>query len=424
VASAGGLITSQEVEALREQVNRSLGKYENTERYETLEALCQRCRAVSDLLKEGEARADLQSPDAVQQRITRLSEIRNAPELSEAQRQVLDAAIEKAKAYRAQKEAQAVEWLAGQEQELLKAHVQPEALRHKLLQPPAFLPEAELPRLEELRARVEAALERQRRDKEIQQLLRSLPRVVTLRELRGQQQEVRQWLEEAQSPETRKALEAKVAGLEQQICKVLERIGAYRSQLDGATEYTHVRRLTAELKDFAAQLVDTPEAAEIDELLSRADRLGDYLENLRTFKPAAVESPAHADQQVAEIEKLMELYPELSEAHRKVGQSLITQIRSVVESKRREACKWLANCRARLASEEDLEALEAEMTLPPPFLPEEDRTELASLKHSLRQKLDQNAKERIEQLFMRMSPSERQACLARLSQLLLQGELA
>jgi hypothetical protein len=184
-----------------------------------------------------------------------------------------------------------------------------------------------------------------------------------------------------------------------------------------------VRRLTAELKDFAARLVGTPEATEIDALLSRADRLGDYLENLRTFKPAAVESPVQADQQVAEIEKMMGLYPELTEAHREVGQNLIAEIRSVVERKRREAGEWLANCRTRLDSGEDLEALEAEMTLPPPFLAEEDRNDLANLKHSLRQKLDQNIRERIEQLFMRMSPSERQACLVRLSELL-QGELA
>lgn len=423
VASVEELVTSKEVEALWEKVNRSLGKYENTERYETLEALCQRCRVVGDLLKEGEARADLQSPDAIQQRITRLSDIRNAPELSEAQRQTLEAAIEKAKAYRAQKEVQAVEWLTAQEQELSKAHVHLETLRNRLLQPPVFLPQAELPRLEELRARVDAALERQRRDKDIQQLLRSLPRVTTLSGLREQQQQVRQWLEEAQDPEVRKALEAKVAGLEQQICKVLESIRVYRSQLDGATEYTQARKLVAELKDFAARLVGTPEAAEIDDLFNRADRLGNYLDNLRTFKPEAVESPVQADQQVAEIENLMGLYPELTEAQREVGQSLIAQIRSAVERKRREAREWLANCRARLASEERLEALEVEITLLPPFLPEEDQTELASLKHSLRHKLDQNARERIEQLFLRMSPSERQACLARLSQLL-QGELA
>lgn len=420
VASAGKLITSQEVEVLREQVNRSLGKYENTEWHEALDKLCQCCRAVSNLLREGEAEADLQSPDAVQQRITRLGEIRNAPELSEAQQKVLDAAIEKAKTYQAQREAQAVEWLAAQEQELSKAHLQPEALKQKLSHPPAFLPEAELPRLEALRDRVAALLERQRRDKEIQQALRSLPRAFTLRELREQQQEVGRWLEEAQSSEVREALEAKATSLEQEICKLLESIGGYRSQLDGATEYTHVRRLTAELKDFAARLVGTPEAAEIDDLLSRADRLGDYLENLRAFKPAVVESPVQADQQVAEIKKLMGLYPELTEAHREVGQSLIAQIWSAVERKRREAREWLANCRARLASGEHLEALERELNSPSSFLPflDEEQDELVHLKCLLQQKLDQNTKERIEQLFVRLSPSERQACLARLSRLL------
>ncbi|MER3555218.1 MAG: hypothetical protein C4331_12975, partial [Meiothermus sp.] len=451
VRSAGALVTSQEVEALRERVNRSLSKYEHTEKYEGLEALCQRCRTVSDLLKEGEARGELHAPDAVQQRIARLSGIRNAPELSETQRQALDAAIERIKAYQQQREAQAREWLTDLEQALSKAQVQPEALRHKLLQPPAFLPEAERPRLEALRARVEAALERQRREEEIQRSLRTLPRVTTLRELRAQQQEVGQWLGEVQGPEARGALEVKLAELERQIREVLEGIEAYRSQLDGATEYTQVRRLAAELKDFAARLIGTPEAAAIDDLLSRADRLGEYLESLRTFKPAAVASPAEADQAVGEIEKLIGarapashevdrplgaraaashevdcptgLYPELSEAHRQVGQSLIAQIRSTVERKRQEARDWLARCRARLASEEDLEALEAEVALPPPFLPEEDRAELASLRHALRQKLDQNARERIEQLFLRMSPSERQACLVRLGQLL-QGELA
>lgn len=437
VRSAGALVTSQEVEALRERVNRSLSKYEHTEKYEGLEALCQRCRTVSDLLKEGEARGELHAPEAVQQRIARLSGIKNAPELSEAQRQALDAAMERIKAYQQQREAQAREWLTDQEQALSKAQVQPEALRHKLLQPPAFLPEAERPRLEALRARVEAALERQRREEEIQRSLRALPRATTLRELRAQQQEVGRWLGEVQGPEARGALEAKLAELERQIREVLQGVEAYRSQLDGATEYTQVRRLAAELKDFATRLVGTPEAAAIDDLLSRADRLGEYLESLRTFKPAAVASPAEADQAVGEIEKLIGarapashevhrptgLFPELSEAHRQVGQNLIAQIRSTVERKRQEARDWLARCRARLASGEDLEALEAEVALPPPFLPEEDRAELASLRHALRQKLDQNARERIEQLFLRMSPSERQACLVRLGQLL-QRELA
>ncbi len=418
IESFDTLAASREIEALREQVYKSISKYENTDIYEALEAFGQRCKVVGKILEEVEARTPLESREAVRQRIARLEELKNTPELGKVQRQVIDEAIERVKAYQAQKESEAMEWLADQERELSMAQVQPETLKQKLSQPPIFLPESELARLEALREEVEAVLERRLRDKEIQQRLRSLPRVRALRELREQQQEVLRWLEEAQSPEVRKALEAKRAELDADIHSLLESINNYRAKLAEVVEYTRLRSLIAELKDFAARFIGTSEADEIKELQVQADRLGDYLENLRTFKPSAVESPIDADRQIEEIKKLMELYPGLSEAHRRLGHGLIAQIASTVQQKRDEARQWLTRGRIMLDSEGQLETLEQELKSPSPFLTDDEYAELARLRNSLQQRLDQNTRERIEQLFMRLSASERQDCLARLYQLL------
>jgi hypothetical protein len=415
------LASAGKVQDLRDCINRALAKYENSEWQEKLETLSNRSKDVADLLSRAEAQPTPRTPEEAQQRIAQLEEIKSASVLSDVQKGVVANAIEGVQAYIHEQEETARSWLSNIERELPTEP--PEALKHKLQQIPAFLPSSEQPRLQEIRTQVENRLSQERRDKEIGQRLRNLAPATTLRELQEQQALVGQWLEEVSGSGIRRDLLDKQEKLKNSIRALQENLDNYRTRLDQTRELTEARKLSVELKDFAGKFVGTDWADEANRLLDHADRLSEYLGSLHILKTSPIENPEQAERLLDEINKLADLFKDLGEISLRSSNDLLAEVGQRIASKEREAKEWLTELRQKIEQSSQPELLEGELKSPPPFLSEQGREELASLRSRLQQRLDQNTRDRIEQLFKRLSPTEREACLKRLQELL-QSELA
>lgn len=415
------LSSASQVQDLRDRINKALAKYENSEWYEKLETVSHRSREVANLLSQAEAQPKLTTPLEAQQHIAQLEEMKASPALSDTQVEAVKSAIARVQGYVRDQEDVARNWLANIEQQVPSGR--PEALKHKLQQVPAFLSSSEQGRLIEIRAQVEMRLGQERRDKELEQRLRTLTPVTTLRELREQQALVGQWLEEVTGASLKQALLDRQKFLEDSTRVLLENLEECRNRLRNARELTKVRRLLTELTDLAGRVVGTDLATEADRLLEQADRLSDYLDNLRALRTSPLENPAQARELLAGIQNLNNLFGDLGELHLQEGQDLIADFERQIAKKELEAKEWLVPLRQEIEQSSQPELLEEKLGSPPPFLTSEDREELTRLRSLLRQKLDQNTRERIEQLFLRLSVSEREGCLERL-QKLLQSELA
>jgi DNA repair exonuclease SbcCD ATPase subunit len=415
------LSSASQVQDLRDRINKALAKYENSEWYEKLEELSRRCREVADLLLRAEAQPTLHTPQEAQQRIAQLEEMIATTYLSDAQKNAVLSAITRVHDYVRKQEEKARNWLEDIEQQVSVGR--PEALKHKLQQVPAFLPSSEQDRLQEIRAQVEKRLIQEQRDKELEQRLRTLTPVTTLRELREQQAVVGQWLEEATSTDLKQALIEKQRSLENGIRKLQEDLEKYRYDLGQARELTQVRKLLLEFKDLAGRFAGTDLATEATRLLDQADRLSDYFDNLRILRTSPLENPAQAHELLVGIQELNKQFGDLGALHLQAGQDLINYFEQQIANKELEAKRWLDQLRQKIEQNSQPELLEVELASPPSFLTNDGREELTRLRNLLKQRLDQNTRERIEQLFVRLSLSEREGCLMRLQELL-QSELA
>lgn len=415
------LHTARDLAAYRDQINKALARYEGTAWYDELEGLSGHYKAASDLLAEAESRPNLPHPEAAAERVARLGEIERDPNLEEAQRQTVRAAAEAVGKYVAEREAQARDWLRERGRELDAG--QAALVQQKLSKAPAFISGEDSAALDELRARLEAALERQERDRAVLASVRTLIPAGTLRELREQEARLKGWLAEVSGQEAREAAAKKLGEVERSIQDVFGILADCRARLEQATDFTKVRTLVTKLKNLEARLADTPEAAEVSALRERSDQLESYIENLKTFKPSLIDSPARADAMIAEVVELNRLYHHLSSEQLALGRQTEAQLRQALEDKRREAADWLEQRKRRLETDDRLDGLEAELHSPSPFLSDQGKAEVEQLRVELRRRLDEDTKNRIEQLFGRLNAVERKACLARLSQLL-QEEMA
>lgn len=410
------LATARDLEAHREQVNKALARYEGTEWYEQLEGLSGRCRSAGELMKEAETKPHLPNPEAAAQRIVRLEEIERDPGLNEAQRRAIRDAIDAVRKHVGERESEAREWLQERERELAAGRLS--GLQQSLPKAPAFISDEDSAALNELRMLLEAALERQEGERAVLASVRALTPAGTLRELREQEARLRGWLAEVSGQEVREAAAQKLGAVERSIQDVFGSLADYRARLEQATDFTKVRTLVTELKNLEARLAHTPEAAEASGLRERSDQLETYIENLKTFKPSSIDSPARADAMIAEVAELNRLYHHLSPEQLALGRQTEAQLRQALEDKRREAADWLEQRKKWVETGDRLDGLEAELHSPPPFLSDQGRAEVEQLKAELRKRLDEDTKNRIEQLFSRLNAAERKACLVRLSQLL------
>lgn len=411
-----GLTTARDLEAHREQINRALAKYEGTVWYERLEELSDRCRSAGELMKEAEARPNLPNPQAAAERVARLGEIERDSGLNDAQRQAVRDAIEAVRRHVAERESKAGDWLRERERELAAGRLA--QLQQSLSRVPAFLTDADAAALDELRVRLDAALERQEQNRAVLASLRALTPAGTLRELRNQEAQVKGWLAELTEPEAREAAARKLSAVEHSIQDLLRRLDGCRIRLEQATDFTKVRTLVTELRSLEVCLAGAPEAAEVSALLERADELESYIESLKTFKPSSIDSPARADALIAGVAELNRRYHHLSPEQLALGRQTEALLRQALEGKRREAAEWLEQRKKRVEAGDLLDSLEAELHSPPPFLSDQGQAEVERLRVELRRRLDEDTRNRIEQLFGRLNAAERKACLARLNQLL------
>jgi hypothetical protein len=410
------LNTARDLAACRDQINKALARYEGTAWHDELEGLSGRYKAASDLLAEAESRPNLPHPEAAAERVARLAEIERDHSLNDAQRRAVRDAIEAVRKHVAERESKAGDWLRERERELAAGRLA--QLQQNLSKAPAFLTDAAAAALDELRGRLDAALERQERNRAVLASLRTLTPAGTLRELRDQEAQVKSWLAELTEPEARETGAKKLSAVKHSTQDLLRRLDECQTRLEQATDFTKVRTLVIELKNLEVCLADTPEAAEVCALRERSDELESYIENLKTFKPSSFDSPARADAMIAEVAELNRLYHHLSPEQLALGRQTEAQLRQALEDKRGEAANWLKQCKKRVETGDRLDGLEAELHSLPPFLSDQGKAEVELLRVELRRRLDEDTKNRIEQLFGRLNAAERKACLARLSQLL------
>lgn len=346
----------------------------------------------------------------------RVEKLRRLPQeygeaLSEVQAQRVEARIAEVEGLVQSKESESLVWLE-ESRGLLDKGADLGRLQSRLHQPHPFLPETARADLDALLARLEEKLAAQAQEKQLLKRIEAMSATGPLADLQRRKDELEglngtQPLAEA-AARKRMQLEQAIRGLKAQA----------RSWLDGFAGLATARDLEAhreQVNKALARYEGTEWYERLEGLSGRCRSAGELMKEAEA-RPN-LPNPQAAAERVARLREI-ERDSGLNDAQRQAVRDANEALHRYIAEQESLAKDWLEQRKKQVETGDRLDGLEVELHSPPPFLSDQGRAEVEQLKTELRRRLDEDTKNRIEQLFSRLNAAERKACLARLSQLL------
>lgn len=411
------LENAQATQNLERDILRERSRFEGTADIRDIEGAEQRLRVLVEFFQKIETGLPKTAEEA-QSVLRRLAELPKEYEgyLSETQKQKLEERVQAIREHIETQEKEASSWLENCRKRLVEGY-DLARLEAELDKSHPFLPEHLHNELDELRKQLATLRTAALQEETILKQIAETPTSGALADLRRRKTVLGSLAGSARIAE---AVRHKQAELDQAIKELENQARRWESELSDLSSADKVQDLRDRINKALAKYENSEWYEKLEDLSHRSRKVATLLSQAEA--QPKLHTPQEAQQRIAELEE-MKADPVLSDAQKYAIETVIASLHDYVHHQELEANEWLARLGQKIEQSGDLELLEEELGSPPPFLTEEGREELTRLRSLLKQKLDQNTRQRIEQLFLRMSPSERQACLARLSQLL-QGELA
>jgi hypothetical protein len=274
------LTRAQEVQTLRDHIQKSSAAYSGTEFAEDVDGLVARCDAVRAALTLAEKRiqpVDRQSADDLLAR--HQSAIENQ-DLAPAHVQQLEGAVSKIEKFVHAKEQDALQWLEALERDL-EAGKDPRGLRSRLQSVPKFLAEDQQSRLSAVSEGANRVLRQYREDEKIQERLRGLQDVYALAALREQREKVQDWLRSAGSEVLREALSQRDRKLGAEIKDRVEGLRDLKERVELVVTLDEAKALVADLRGELSTFRGAPEESKLALLRDRATKLEAYFKSLQ-----------------------------------------------------------------------------------------------------------------------------------------------
>jgi hypothetical protein len=408
---------------LRETILRTSERFRGTAEQEQLDAAVQRCDRLEECFQALRQldQADVPVPDSLQvlesQYDALLSD--NVAWLCDSQQLLVRASRESLVQRAAAKRTDASKWLNELEKRASRSDA-PDRLLGELANPPAFLPEADLGRLETLRtdlnarlqARLDAEAERERDAPliaEVGQMRDTDPLAV----MRAHVQRIA-----GLAPRTKEAqqtVQSRAAALESAITSAESFARGLMQRLDRVSTADALRQLQTEMQRRYERFRDTPEQALLDAADRRSTVLEQYLRKLHSVRPSSPPSPADAESVRASLSGIVEEANEhLSAEQRALAEKAQITLEGHVRQKQQEAIGWLESREQRIAKS-DPGGLLRELANPPSFLPDECQSRLASIRYTLQSKIDEDEVQQVASRFGKIRDREkRRRCIEEL----------
>jgi hypothetical protein len=206
--------------------------------------------------------------------------------------------------------------------------------------------------------------------------------------------------------------EREIATKRQRVQEAIARLGQQLSQLESRLRTLRDSREARQVRDHILRqrylYEETPEVATIDQLEQRATELQSWLEDLERLRERDFHSPVEATAIQQELDRLADVHPWLSEAHREV----LTRARQVVQErivrKRQAAQSWLDDLERRIAAKENPHQLAKALEQEQPFLPDSEKERLARLRQEVAEMLEADAEGQVIRYFKQIRDRKRQ----------------
>lgn len=217
------------------------------------------------------------------------------------------------------------------------------------------------------------------------------------------------------SERVRSAIENKRSAIKRALATLLNRIPVWQSELLKEINPRVLDNLHEQIIRGLAKYEGTETHQLLDALSKRYQTVAKILRQVGN--PPEFADRNSFEKWIANLQKL-KMDPALEEPHRAVIDEEARKAVDLLARRENEASQWLANCERQIKEGVQLEELEVRLNTPHIFLKESELGKLGELKDLLKKQLEADARKRIEHLFKRLSPSERQHCLAQLVVLL------
>ena len=246
-----------------------------------------------------------------------------------------------------------------------------EQLRPQLVNPPAFLPAADVPRWQKLQAQVQDKLDRQKIDQALQEQIRNMDPSARLVVLYGYQQQLRA-LQELSGP-TRQLRDQRLEIIAGRISKLEQQAGELSGGLDNIITSQGLDAWRNRMLRAQALYEETPFHASLSQALLHADQLAGFFADLTRAQSAGLPHPEAAQDAERQLLGLEQSYADvLSESQSELVAKAKLDLQNRTQKCRQNADDLLFELERQYEAGTSAAQLKVKAGVVPAFLPEED----------------------------------------------------